>query len=61
MRRIVVLPDGETWSELPGCKVLYVNNQEWKRLQNGEYPRHLFKDDDGMDLEMAVEIAKTFA
>jgi hypothetical protein len=32
MQMIVVLPDGETWSTLEGCKILVVSNGEYEDI-----------------------------
>ena len=32
MKMIVLLPDGETWSVLEGCKILVVSNGEYEDI-----------------------------
>ena len=32
MKMVVVLPDGETWSILEGCKILVVSNGEYEDI-----------------------------
>lgn len=32
MEMIIVLPDGETWSVLDGCKILVLTNEEMKSV-----------------------------
>ena len=32
MKMIVVLPDGETWSVIEGCKILVVSNGEYEDI-----------------------------
>jgi hypothetical protein len=32
MQMIVVLPDGETWSTLEGCKILVISNGEYEDI-----------------------------
>jgi hypothetical protein len=32
MKMIVVLPDGETWSVLEGCKIVVISNGEYEDI-----------------------------
>ena len=44
VRRIVILSDGETWEELEDNQeptVVQVTEAEWRRLRNGDHPRHI--------------------
>lgn len=38
---IVVLADGETWTELVGCKVMMITVEQLNQLNNGVKPRDL--------------------
>lgn len=37
MEMIIVLPDGETWSVLHGCKILVLTNEEMKNVREDTF------------------------
>lgn len=41
MHRIVVLNDGETWTEAEGCLLMEVTDAQFEDLQNGVKPSWL--------------------
>ena len=36
MKNIIVLNDGETWSELPGCKIMRITDYIHQKLVDGD-------------------------
>lgn len=42
---IVVLADGETWTSLNGCQILYLTQEGMDRLDAGEEPNDLNYND----------------
>jgi hypothetical protein len=39
---IVCLGDGETWSEVDGCQIMFLTNREYEEMNEcGEYPKNV--------------------
>lgn len=43
-RIICVLENGETWEMMDHTLLIEVSPKDWKRLETGEYPKHVFND-----------------
>jgi hypothetical protein len=45
MKRVIcVLSDGETWELMDHAELIEVGPAAWRRLESGDYPKHIFND-----------------
>ena len=56
MCRIVVLPDGETYSDIRGCKVAILDEEQMEEVESGATPRQLDTDFETVDIQEMFEL-----